>query len=50
MLYVDDFVLFGADHSRINFVIKLLSKHFDLKALGVTRKLLGVEFETKNVF
>lgn len=47
LLYVDDFVLFGPDLKRINYVVKLLSKQFDLKPLGQTRKLLGVEFEEK---
>lgn len=48
LLYVDDFVLFGSDMKRINGVVKLLSGYFDLKALGRTRKLLGVEFEENN--
>lgn len=45
LLYVDDFVLFGSDVSKINKVVKFLEEHFDLKALGKTKKLLGVEFE-----
>lgn len=45
LLYVDDIVIFGRTESYITNVIKLLSEKFDLKVLGKTRKLLGVEFE-----
>lgn len=45
LLYVDDFVLFCKDVVGIERVVSLLNKYFDLKALGKTRKLLGVEFE-----
>lgn len=45
LLYVDDMVLFGINKDVINKAVKALSKHFDLKILGKTRKLLGVEFE-----
>lgn len=45
MLYVDDFVVFGKDEFKINNIVKRLEKHFDLKALGKTKRLLGVEFE-----
>lgn len=45
LLYVDDFVLFGKSKRHIDNVVNLLSKHFDLKILGRTKKLLGVEFE-----
>lgn len=44
LLYVDDIVIFGKRISDINEVIELLKKHFDLKILGKTKKLLGVEF------
>jgi len=47
LLYVDDFVLFCKDVKGIDHVVNLLKNHFDLKALGKTRKLLGVEFEEK---
>lgn len=48
LLYVDDFVIFGKDKVQIDNVVKLLSNHFDLKALGKTKKLLGVEFEERD--
>lgn len=48
LLYADDFVLFSKDLKGINLVVNVLSKHFDFKALGKTRKLLGVGFEEVN--
>lgn len=45
LLYVDDIVVFGKCKKVIDKALDLLSKHFDLKVLGKTRKLLGVEFE-----
>lgn len=45
LLYVDDIVIFGKTDNCIYHVIDLLSKKFDIKVLGRTRKLLGVEFE-----
>ncbi|GBM20638.1 Retrovirus-related Pol polyprotein from transposon TNT 1-94 [Araneus ventricosus] len=45
LLYVDDIVLFAKTDTLIKDVIKCLRIHFDLKVLGKTRKLLGVEFE-----
>ena len=44
LLYVDDMVLFGKNRYVIHKLINKISKHFDLKTLGRTRKLLGVEF------
>jgi hypothetical protein len=45
LLYVDDLVLFGKNRKVLDNAVTLLSKHFDLKILGKTKKLLGVEFE-----
>ena len=45
MLYEDDIVLFAKFKCQIDEVVELLGCHFDLKILGKTRKLLGVEFE-----
>lgn len=45
LLYVDDIVLFGLNKDSVQKGIKLLQNHFDLKILGKTRKLLGVQFE-----
>ncbi|GBM56888.1 Retrovirus-related Pol polyprotein from transposon TNT 1-94 [Araneus ventricosus] len=45
ILYVDDFVLFSRTSDVSKMVIDILSTHFDVKVLGKTRKLLGVEFE-----
>ena len=44
LLYVDS-IVFGKTDSHITKVISLLGKHLDLKTLGKTKKLLGVEFE-----
>lgn len=44
LLYVDDIVVFGREQKHVDSAIKLLLSKFDLKILGKTRKLLGVEF------
>lgn len=44
LLYVDDIVVFGRAKRNIDEAIELLKKYFDLKILGKTKKLLGVEF------
>lgn len=48
LLYVDDIVIFGKRRCNIDKVLHLLGNHFDLKILGKTRKLLGVEFVEKD--
>lgn len=48
LLYVDDIVIFGRNQQVIDKVLELLGNHFDLKILGKTKKLLGVEFVEKN--
>ncbi len=45
LLYVDDIVMFGKTSDDLEFGKSLLQKHFDLKILGKTKKLLGIEFE-----
>lgn len=52
LLYVDDIVIFGKNDSIISSICSKLKNHFDLKVLGKTRKLLGVEFEQdgKNLY
>lgn len=45
LLYVDDIVIFGKNHSYVDQAISLIKGQFELKLLGKTRKLLGVEFE-----
>ena len=45
LLYVDDSVIFEKTDEHINKVLILLKGRFDLKVLGKTKKLLGVEFE-----
>lgn len=45
LLYVDDIVIFGKTSEDLDFGINLLQKHFDLKIMGETKKLLGIEFE-----
>lgn len=50
LLYVDDMVIFGKDQTQANNALKKLNEKFDLKVLGRTKKLLGVEFEETNNF
>lgn len=45
LVYVDDIIIFGKTKPFIDEVIDLLNSKFDLKVLGRTRKLLGIEFE-----
>jgi len=45
LLYVDDIVLFGRTQEDIKIAILKLESKFDVKVLGKTKKLLGVEFE-----
>lgn len=49
LLYVDDIVIFGRKPEHAHKALKLLQDKFDLKLLGKTKKLLGVEFvESQN--
>ncbi|GFW86675.1 retrovirus-related Pol polyprotein from transposon TNT 1-94 [Trichonephila clavipes] len=41
----DDIIIFGKEMENVNFVLQLLQKNFDLKIMGKTKKLLGIEFE-----
>ncbi|GFT41431.1 retrovirus-related Pol polyprotein from transposon TNT 1-94 [Trichonephila clavipes] len=45
LFYVDDIIIFGKEMENVNFVLQLLQKNFDLKIMGKTKKLLGIEFE-----
>lgn len=45
VVYVDDIVVFGKSKIVMDEAIHRLQVHFDLKIMGQTRKLLGVEFE-----
>lgn len=45
LVYVDDIVIFGRNEEVIDQVLIKLNSKFDLKILGKTKKLLGVEFE-----
>ncbi|GFS70807.1 retrovirus-related Pol polyprotein from transposon TNT 1-94 [Trichonephila clavipes] len=44
----DDIVMFGETKKDLDNGITFLQGHFDLKILGETKKLLGIEFEEKN--
>lgn len=44
LVYVDDIIIFGRNQNWINNTIKLLKGKFDLKILGKTKLLLGVQF------
>ena len=48
LVYVDDMVLFGRDNFEINTVLNKLMSKFDIKVLGKTKHLLGVDFEEKD--
>ena len=37
-------VIFGRDSKQVNSIVNVLRSKFDLKILGQTKKLLGVEF------
>lgn len=45
LLYVDDIIVFGQKPKHAQKAINLLSQKFDVKVLGKTKKLLGVDFE-----
>ncbi|GFX23122.1 retrovirus-related Pol polyprotein from transposon TNT 1-94 [Trichonephila clavipes] len=45
LFYVDDMIIFEKEMENVNFVLQLLQKIFDLKIMGKTKKLLGIEFE-----
>lgn len=44
LVYVDDIIIFGKTKGEIDNLIESLKENFDLKILGKTRKLLGIEF------
>ncbi|GBN19066.1 Retrovirus-related Pol polyprotein from transposon TNT 1-94 [Araneus ventricosus] len=44
LLYVDDIILFAKNRKDLELGIYLLKRHFELKVLGKTKKLLGIEF------
>lgn len=49
ILYVDDMVVFGKSSADIDNALKMLKSKFDIKVLGKTTKLLGVNFiQNKN--
>lgn len=48
LLYVDDIVVLGKTTDLIHNTIRDLSKHFDIKILGPTKQLLGVNFTEDN--
>ncbi|GFV58751.1 retrovirus-related Pol polyprotein from transposon TNT 1-94 [Trichonephila clavipes] len=45
LFYEDDMIIFGKEMENVNFILQLLQKNFDLKIMGKTKKLLGIEFE-----
>ncbi|GFU76799.1 retrovirus-related Pol polyprotein from transposon RE1 [Trichonephila clavipes] len=42
---VYDMIILGKEMENVNFVLQLLQKNFDLKIMGKTKKLLGIECE-----
>lgn len=43
LLYVDDMLIATNCITEINILKKLLSKEFDIKDLGVAKKILGIQ-------
>ncbi|GFU22246.1 retrovirus-related Pol polyprotein from transposon TNT 1-94 [Trichonephila clavipes] len=41
----DDIIIFGKEMENVNFCITIIAENFDLKIMGKTKKLLGIEFE-----
>lgn len=48
LLYVDDIVILGKTKHIVKKVLNLLQQKYDMKILGKTKLLLGVEFEEIN--
>lgn len=48
LIYVDDMVIYGRTENDIDKITNKLKEKFDLKILGKTKRLLGVEFEESN--
>ncbi|GBM32987.1 Retrovirus-related Pol polyprotein from transposon TNT 1-94 [Araneus ventricosus] len=48
LLYVDDIVILGKTNEEIQMTVKLLANNFDLKIIGKTRTLLGIQFAEEN--
>lgn len=46
--YVDDILLFSKSRNCINEILSLIKNKFDIKILGKTQKLLGIEFLENN--
>ncbi len=44
IVYVDDIVLTGNDHTELTRIKKLLAKDFEVKDLGILKYFLGMEF------
>ena len=45
LLYVDDMLLIGPNMKIINGIKTILSREFDMKDLGIARRILGIEIE-----
>lgn len=48
LLYVDDMLIAANNIIEINILKKLLSKEFDMKDLGVVKKILGMEISRED--
>ena len=48
LLYVDDMLIASNNITEINILRKLLSNEFDMKDLGVAKKILGMEILREN--
>ena len=48
LLYVDDMIITGSDHSGISDLQDFLHQHFDMKSLGELRYFLGLEISSSS--
>uniref|UniRef100_A0A3Q7EE90 Reverse transcriptase Ty1/copia-type domain-containing protein n=1 Tax=Solanum lycopersicum TaxID=4081 RepID=A0A3Q7EE90_SOLLC len=48
LLYIDDMLIAANNITEINILKKLLSKEFDMKDLGVAKKILGMEISRED--
>ena len=50
LLYVDDMLIAAKSMSEVNKLKILLSKEFDMKDLGVAKKILGMKIRRQRAF
>ena len=50
LLYIDDMLITAKSRKEITIVKKLLSSEFDMKDLGVAKKILGMEITRDKIW